>query len=235
MYAYFSDLHVDLLARGVLEPDEQLVGKTVTKYMPWWAFGFINRTYLVLATDKRVVLLDHRMAWFHQAQALKSVESIPWQNVQDLRVKGLFLQKKLALKGQTQAGPLSIAMKIPNQLFGLLAPMRGNMAGARQIASAFQGTRQMGAHAAPASLPPAYAPPGVFAPSQPPQAYEPPPSAAPPQSYGAPPQAYAAPPQLPAQNAPGYSSIPPVPPPLPQRSVAPIPPPPGYKPRSYQA
>jgi len=46
--------------------------------MPWWAFGFINRTYLVLTTDRRVVLLDHRMHWLHQAQSLRAVESIPW-------------------------------------------------------------------------------------------------------------------------------------------------------------
>ena len=48
---YFSDLHVQLLAKGILNPGEQLVGQTVTTYMPGWAFGLIRRTYLVLALN----------------------------------------------------------------------------------------------------------------------------------------------------------------------------------------
>ena len=56
---YFSDLHVDLLSKGIMNPGEQLVGQTVTSYTPWWAFGLIRRTHLVLATDQRLVIVDH--------------------------------------------------------------------------------------------------------------------------------------------------------------------------------
>jgi hypothetical protein len=182
MYSYFSDLQVELLSRGVLEPGEQLTGKTVTKYMPWWAFGFVNRTYLVLTTDRRVVLLDHRMHWLHQALNLRAVESLPWASVQEMAMKGIFT-KKIRLRGQTLSGALNLTMKVPNHFFGLLAPMRGNMAGAKAVVGAFaaqrglmgqQPAQQMGAFAPQQMLPPA---------SQ--QPYYPP------------------------QNAPGYASVPP--------------------------
>src|SRR5687767_2106746 len=57
---YFSELHVQLVARGILNPGEQLVGQTSTFYMPWWAMGFINRRHLVLATNQRLIVVEHR-------------------------------------------------------------------------------------------------------------------------------------------------------------------------------
>ena len=90
MYGYFSDLHVDLLAKGLLQPGERRVGQTVTRYLPWWALGFINKTYLVIATDQRIILVEHRMAWLHQAMKLHAVESLPWGAVQEARVTGIF-------------------------------------------------------------------------------------------------------------------------------------------------
>jgi hypothetical protein len=190
MYSYFSDLQVELLARGVLEPGEQLTGKTVTKYMPWWAFGFVNRTYLVLTTDRRVILLDHRMTWLHQALNLRAVESLPWAQVQEMVMKGIFT-KKIRLRGQTQSGVINLTMKVPNQFFGLLAPMRGNMDGARAVVGAFSSQRGLMGQQAPASFPMAQQPAqmGAFAPQQ----------MLPPAS-----QQY-----YPPQNAPGYASVPP--------------------------
>ena len=149
MYSYFTDLHVQLLARGILNPGEQLVGQTVTQHNPWWAMGLIRKTFLVLATDQRLVLVEHRVAWFHQALALRNVESIPWNQVEETRVKGIFT-KKLRLRAQTSQGPLRITMKVPNQFFGLLAPMRNNLVGARAVAGAFDTGRQ-GAALPPAS------------------------------------------------------------------------------------
>lgn len=186
MYSYFSDLHVDLLAKGLLEPGEQRLGQTVGTYLPWWALGFINETYLVIATDRRLILVEHRMAWFHQAQRLHSVQSVPWQGVQETRVKGLF-GKKLLVNGQGQNGPVRKKLRISNALFGLLAPMRNNLAGAKAVAAGFQAARGLpaapspyaaqlpqSAQAAPA-LPPAqpYAQPQAYPQAQP-QAHAPP-------------------------------------------------------------
>ena len=186
---YFSDLHVQLLSKALLNPGEQLVGQTVTAYTPWWAFGLIRRTHLVLATDQRLIIVDHRFGFFPADFKLHSVDSLPWSQVQELKVKGLFLKKKLRIKGMGERGPVAITAKIPNAFFGLLAPMRENMQGARNVAAAFQGAAQL----APASN--GYGAPQLQQPSYPPQ----------PQvnaAYGAP---------IPVQNAPGYASVPPPP------------------------
>lgn len=183
---YFSDLHVQLISKAILNPGEQLVGQTVTSYMPWWAFGLVRRKHLVLATDQRLIIVDHRFGFFPADFKLHSVDSLPWAQVQELKVKGLF-KKKLRIKGMGDRGPIALTAKIPNAFFGLLAPMRENMQGARNVAAAFQGAAQ---------LPPAsngYA--QLQQPSYPPQ----------PQvnaAYGAP---------IPVQNAPGYASVPPPP------------------------
>jgi hypothetical protein len=215
---YFSDLHIQLISKGILQPGEQLVGQTVTSYMPWWAFGLIRRKHLVLATDQRLVIVDHRFGFFPADFKLHSVDSLPWAQVQELKVKGLFLKKKLRIKGMGERGPVAITANIPNAFFGLLAPMRENMQGARNVAAAFQGAAQLG----PASN--GYA--QLQQPSYAPQA---------PAAYGAP---------IPVQNAPGYASVPPPPvapqagpygaAPQPQSFAPPAPPAnPAYPPRSW--
>jgi hypothetical protein len=209
---FFSDLHVQLLAKGILNPGEQLVGQTVTAYHPWWAFGFIRRQYLVLATDQRLILVDHRYSfWLPLEMRLHQVDSMAWSSVQELKMKGIF-NKKLRVKGIGERGPISLTMPIPNYLFGLLAPMRNNMAGARSVAAAFQGAAgapqlnalhagQQHGYAQPQL---SYAPqaPQLAAPQQ--QAYGAPPSSLAPQSV---PNQMAVPPQ----NSPGYASVPPPP------------------------
>jgi hypothetical protein len=241
MYSYFSELHVDLLARALLEPGEQRIGQTVGRYVPWWALGFVNETYLVIATDRRVILVEHRMAWLHQAVKLHSVQSVPWQGVQETRVSGIF-GKKLTVRGQGQTGPITKKMRIPNPLFGLLAPMRNNVAGARAVAAGFQASRGLAAAPAYAPLPQASYAAAPQLPAAPavPLGYEPQqphaqPAAAP---YSQPPQAYAQqtpysqapqtqPTPMPAFNAPGYASVPPASaaaPAAPQRGIAPTPP-----------
>ena len=198
---YFSDLHVQLLSRGILNPGEQLLGQTVTFYRPWWAFGLIQRQCFVMATDQRLVIVDHRLQFFPFAQTLHGVDSIPWSQVNELRLSGIF-GKKLRVKGVGDRGPISHKAKVTNTLFGLLAPMKNNMQGARGIAQAFQ---QQKAGAAPQ-----YAAPSL-----------------PPASYGQPPQpAYG---QMPMINAPGYQSVPPpAPMPYAQQMPSPFDPPRQY-------
>ena len=213
---YFSDLHVQLLSRGILNPGEQLLSQTVTSYRPWWALGFIQRQHLVMATDQRLVLVDHRLQFFPVSQTLHGVESIPWNQVNELKVTGIF-QKKLKVKGAGDRGPVSHKLKITNTLFGLLAPMKNNMQGARGIAQHYQQQKLGGAPqlAAPQS----YGAPQLAAPVS--QHY-----GAPPASYGQPQQpAYGQPP-MPMINAPGYqSSPPPAPHGYPQQMQSPFEPP----------
>lgn len=168
---YFSDLHVQLLARGILNPGEQLVGQTSTFYMPWWALGFINRRHLVLATNQRVIVVEHRWGLFPIGYRVHVVSSIPWGQVQDLKLKGIFT-KKLVLNGQSDMGPVAIKAVVPNTLFGLLAPMKNNLQGARNMDAHFKsGAAQLAAHAAPAALPAVNAPGYASVPPQAPGAY----------------------------------------------------------------
>lgn len=202
---FFSDLHVQLLSRGILNPGEQLLGQTVTSYMPWWAFGFIRRQYLVLATDQRLILVDHRYSFIRPTtQRLHAVDSMAWANVQEAKVKGLFLKKKLVVRGAGERGPISLKMVISNALFGLLAPMKNNMQGARAVAAAAL-TAKGGAPAlGPASPQPYGAPPISYQPAPQLQA----PLSQPQGAYGQPQAAYGQPP-VPQINAPGYHSVPP--------------------------
>jgi hypothetical protein len=176
---FFSDLHVQILARGVLQPGEVLIGQTVTDYMPWWAFGLIRRQHLVLATDQRVVIFDHRYDLLKVNQVLHSVESLPWGSVAHAKVTGLF-KKKLKLRGTNEHGrPVDISAKIPSSFLPWGTTMKNNMEGARSLAA----THQSRAHGGAPAL--SYAPPAQLAP---------------PGAYG---------PPMPAVNAPGYQSAPP--------------------------
>ena len=219
MYSYFTELHVDLLAQALLQPGERRIGATVGRYVPWWGLGWVNETYLVIATDRRIILVGHKMAWLHQATKLTSVESLAWSGVQEARVTGIF-GKKLRLRGQGLHRPFARKLRIPNPFFGLLAPMARNVDGARTVAQAYQAAR---------GLPAAAAPQPALPPAQPAFEQQPPP-AQPELAPIAAPQAY-----LPPVNAPGYASVPPVSqaaapsvrqgiPPTPPRSFRPRPP-----------
>ncbi len=137
---FFSELHVQILARGVLEPGEQLVGQAVTDYTPVWAFGLIRRQHLVLATNHRIIILDHRYNIFKVNQVLHSVESLPLSGVAHAKVTGFLLAKKLKVRGMNDRGQqIDISAKLPRSLF---APMKDNLKGARNIEAAFQSRGQ---------------------------------------------------------------------------------------------
>ena len=181
MYSYFTELHVDLLSQALLQPGERRIGATVGRYVPWWALGWVNETYLVIATDRRIILVGHKMAWLHASMKLTSVESLSWAGVQEARVTGLF-GKKLRIRGQGLHRPFARKLRIPNPLFGLLAPMARNVEGARTVAQAYQVARGLPVAPAQPQLPAGLA------------------------TLPSPPPGYA---QLPPVNAPGYASVPP--------------------------
>lgn len=149
---FFSDLHVDLLSRGLLQPGESLVSKTVGTYKPWWGFGFINRQYLVLATDRRLILLDHRAGFFGliSPQHLFAVDSLPWSQVQEAKVKGLF-NKSIKIAGHGERGAVKLPLKLPKAPFGPTLAMKNNVAGAQGVAHVFAHASQ-----APALAPQSY-------------------------------------------------------------------------------
>src|SRR5262245_22002236 len=112
----FNDLYVNTIARGLLEPGEQLAGATMGYHTPFWSklFGlwrFFTRKYLVLATTQRVIFVEHRHGLFYER--VESVESIPWRAVDQAKVGGLFGTKLLVRSSQHQK---TVQVNVPRLL-----------------------------------------------------------------------------------------------------------------------
>jgi hypothetical protein len=102
MSLYFSDLYVNTVSRGLLNPGEQLQGRVSARKIPWYAAFFrlpqFMTHYLVLFTNQRAVLVKHRRGWL-TGDRMESVDSIPLQQVETAKMSGLFAVKKLRLRG----------------------------------------------------------------------------------------------------------------------------------------
>lgn len=142
----FNDACVQIVAKGILEPGESLLGQSVTDYKPWWSFGLIRSQSLVLATSARLVLVEFR---YHPLrpmdQGLRQVDSYAWPNVQELKVTGMLMKKKLKLHAVGARGPVRMTRNIPDGF--LFSPMKNNGAAAKNIATVFEQARN---HALPA-------------------------------------------------------------------------------------
>lgn len=213
---YFTDSHIQIVSRGVLEQGEKLVARGVAVHAPWWTFGIklFHKTFLLLASDQRLVMIEHKNDFFMRGLKTDKVHSMPWSQVSELKVKGLFLKKKLRVAGQASTGPVKGTYRVPGWL---LAPIAENLPNLRQMEQTAAATRQLGAPVASG------APAGYLASPQP-QPFAAPygaaPSSAPAPQYGAPPSmppashGYGAPPSMPPVNAMGYASVPPPPAPM---------------------
>ncbi len=197
---YFTDSHIQIMSRGLLEPGEQLVARGVAVHAPWWTFGikWFHKTFLLLSTDQRLVMVEHKNDFWMRGLKTDKVHSMPFSQVSELKVKGLFLKKKLRVVGQSNHGPVKATYRVPGWL---LSPIQNNLQNLKTIEQTAAASRQLAAPAQPLALPFGGGPggqtlPSYGAPAQP--------------AYGAPPsQGYGAPPSLPPVNAMGYASVPP--------------------------
>jgi hypothetical protein len=128
---FISETFIQVLSRGLLEPGEQLVARSLGVETPWWSMGipFLHTTYLVLSTDRRLILVEHSRDFFGRGHKMERVHSIPWSQVREAKVKGL-LRKKLRVMGQSDVRNLALTLKLPG---GLFPPVAGNVQGARAI------------------------------------------------------------------------------------------------------
>jgi len=62
MSLFFSDLYVNTVAKGLLQPDEQVLHRVSASHAPWWSMGIptFQNQYLVLATNQRLLLVKHK-------------------------------------------------------------------------------------------------------------------------------------------------------------------------------
>lgn len=141
---YFTDTHVQIMQKGLLEANEQLVSRSVVVDAPWYTFGMwlFHKTYLVLATNQRLVMVEHSRDFFNRGMKMDKVHSVPWGNVQEMKVKGL-LAKKLRIVAQSNMRFFKGKMKIPNTFFGLLAPIQDNVQNARVLEQQFNSMRSL--------------------------------------------------------------------------------------------
>lgn len=197
-----SETFIQVLSRGLLEPGEQLVARSLGVETPWWSMGipFLHTTYLVLSTDQRLILVEHSRDFFGRGHKMERVHSIPWSQVREAKVKGLFLKKKLRVVGQSDIRNVALTLKLPA---GLFPPIANNVQGARSIEGQGKALLQL---AAP-PMQPQYSLP---APSMHPQAPSMHPQAAPVSGYPQP--AQQASPYGTTQLSPSYPPPPPAPP-----------------------
>ena len=118
MALYFNDLYVQTVAKGLLVPGEQLLHRVSAAHSPWWAMGMpmFKSQYLVLATNQRLVLIRHKRGWI-TGDRMESVESVQWNAVQKVKVKGLFAQKSMTIQGN--GGQVSLGLKLRGGMFEL--------------------------------------------------------------------------------------------------------------------
>lgn len=172
MKLVISELHSQLFAQALLEPGEQLAGKVMAKEEPWYTrflrFDFFMPYTLFLATDRRLILLEHKRRFFSSGYELSSVESVPWSDVEDLAAKGLFAKNKLRIRAHTRLGAKRVTLKIPMWA----APLKNNGRELNNVVNTFQARRSTPPTALPAAGPgapymqPGYAPaPALQAPA----------------------------------------------------------------------
>ncbi len=210
---HFSELNIRVLTLALKRSDERVLARTVCDWTPWWALGLVKRTYFILATDRRAVLVEYGFNFFF-GFVVKAVHSLPWSSVTEARTKGIFFKKKLVIAGQGEqvvvdgemlsgGGLFSRTMIVDRGLFGLFTPVTKNYDNARALVDTFNALRSdpsgqaaqlpMGApqmmHAPQAAATFGYGaqPYGTAHPSAPPPAQSP--SGAPPHTLGYPQQA----------------------------------------------
>jgi hypothetical protein len=127
MLIFYSDLHVETLARGLLAPGEQLVARTAGEKTPWWGVGLVRRSYLVLASAHRLFVLEHRWSLLKMAPQLTAIHTLALGQVDEIALKGIF-NKKLVIKAMQQG--LRLAFKVPR---GFFQPTENNLNGARSV------------------------------------------------------------------------------------------------------
>ncbi len=148
----YSDLHLQILERGLLEPGEHLTGHVMTERNPWYGLGLLAKKYLLVSTDRRLLVLEHSRSWVYRTFVISHVESLPWHDVEDLSFRGLVVKSKLRLVAKSSRGPIAMTMKVPS----MFAPVRDNARAGQYVVATFQAQRALTPSSRPQQLVPHY-------------------------------------------------------------------------------
>jgi len=126
----FTDTYVASIARAHFQQGEQVVARTAGVHKPWWSLGiaWFFKTYLLIASAQRVLVLEHRRGLLYDR--LEKVEALSWSEISSAKMGGL-LTKNLRL---VLRGGRTMAMK----LTGMLGPVARNSDGARALVAAWE-------------------------------------------------------------------------------------------------
>lgn len=118
MALFFSDLYVDTVAKGLLQPGEQVLHRVSASHAPWWTMGIpmLSSQYLVLATSQRLVLVRHKKGFF-TGDRMESVDTLPWNQVSEVKVSGFLAKKTMRVKAQGAAGPVDLSLGMTGGMF----------------------------------------------------------------------------------------------------------------------
>jgi hypothetical protein len=132
----YSDLHLRILTRGLLDAGEHLTGQAAVVCRPWWGLGLVTQPFVLVSTDRRLVVLEHTWWWKPPSFVLSRVESVAWPEVVELALGG---RRRLRLVASTSRGREVFSFWIPS--FG--AAIRDNVRASRAVVATFQAYRAL--------------------------------------------------------------------------------------------
>ncbi|MCA9607585.1 MAG: hypothetical protein KC619_18385 [Myxococcales bacterium] len=149
----FNPQYVDTLAKAYA-PQETVVASSAGVHKPIWALGlpFFFKTYLFIATDRRLLVVEHRRGLMYDR--IEKVERFAWSEIASAKVAGLLLKKSLKLTFTTGRAALSAVLP------GLFGPIAKAKPGAQSLVDTWQRGKALPSTPAPAYLPsaqPSYA------------------------------------------------------------------------------
>ena len=163
----FNDVYINTLARGLCQPNEQLIAASAGSYQSFWTFRipFFRHSYLLFATSDRLVVIDHRRGLLFDR--MDTVQSYRWGDIGSMKLGGV-LSKKLVVK---DAGNRVVLNARLPKLFG--APIPKAKSAAQIVVQTWEQRRALG----PATIPPPFGelPPGSI-PPMPPYGHQMPPA-----------------------------------------------------------
>lgn len=141
----FNQQYIDTLANAHA-PGETVVGASAGVHKPIWALGvpFFFKTYLFIATERSLVLVEHRRGLFYDR--VEQVERFAWSEVTEAKVSGLLLKKKLKLAFSNGHPPVTA------QLPGLLGPIAKAKPSAKALVETWQRGKALPSTPAPAMI-----------------------------------------------------------------------------------
>ena len=142
----FNQAYIDTLAKAHA-PQETVLATSAGVHKPIWALGipFFFKTYLLIATERRLLVVEHRRGFLYDR--MEKVERFAWSEVASAKVAGLRLKKTLKLAFTN--GQAAISMVLP----GLLGPIAQAKQGAQTLVEAWQRGKTLPSTPAPQYLP----------------------------------------------------------------------------------